>query len=106
MWIACHAVFSSNFINITASILNHMKRLFIHTFHLYIMYPVNSNEKRVTVILWHTHMCRMFILNQELGHEGESIISRNAPHITNFMVGVIWFSKIKFTIFVIMFISK
>lgn len=53
----CHAFFSSNFINITGTILNHMKRMFIHTFHLYIMlYPVNPNEKRVTVILWHTYM--------------------------------------------------
>lgn len=87
---AHHTVFSTNYINITGNVLNHMKGLFIHTFHIYIMlYPVNSNEKSYCYFMAHTYICRMFTVNQELGYEGEGIISRNALHVTTFIVGVI-----------------
>ena len=34
------------------------------------------------------HICRMFIVNQELGY-AEGIISVNAPNVTTYIVGVI-----------------
>ena len=43
--------------------------------------------KRELLLFYGTHICSMFIVNQELGYEGEGIISRNAPYVTTFIVG-------------------